>query len=53
MRRIKGEWPSKTKPTVIATGGLAETFQPLCREFNQVDPYLTLRGLQIAYGLLK
>jgi type III pantothenate kinase len=53
VRRIKAEWPRMVAPTVIATGGLAETFQPLCREFNQVDPYLTLRGLQIAYGLLK
>ena len=52
VRRIKAEWPRETAPTVIATGGLAETFQPLCREFNQVDPYLTLRGLQLAYGLL-
>lgn len=52
VRRIKGEWPGKTAPIVIATGGLAETFQPLCREFTEVDPYLTLRGLQIAYGVL-
>ncbi|HEX7938745.1 MAG TPA: type III pantothenate kinase [Gemmatimonadaceae bacterium] len=52
VRRIKAEWPNKVAPTVIATGGLAETFQPLCREFNQVDPYLTLRGLEIAYRLL-
>ncbi len=52
VRRIKGEWPRPSMPTVIATGGLAETFQPLCREFNQVDPHLTLRGLQLAYGLL-
>ena len=53
VRRIKAEWPRMVAPTVIATGGLAETFQPLCREFNQVDPYLTLRGLQIAYTLLQ
>lgn len=53
VRRIKAEWPRQSVPTVIATGGLAETFQPLCREFNSVDPYLTLRGLQIAFDLLK
>jgi type III pantothenate kinase len=53
VRRIKAEWPRMVAPTVVATGGLAETFQPLCREFNSVDPYLTLRGLQIAFGLLK
>jgi type III pantothenate kinase len=52
VRRIKAEWPRMVAPTVIATGGLAETFAPLCREFNMVDPYLTLRGLQIAYDLL-
>jgi type III pantothenate kinase len=53
VKRIKAEWPRMVAPTVIATGGLAEVMAPLCREFNSVDPYLTLRGLQIAYGLLK
>ena len=53
IRRIKAEWPRPVLPLVIATGGLAETFGPICREFNQVDPYLTLRGLQIAFDLLK
>ncbi len=52
VRRIKAEWPRPEKPLVIATGGLAETFKPLCREIDQADPFLTLRGLQIAYGLL-
>lgn len=52
VRRIKAEWPRKTAPVVIATGGLSETFKPLCRELNEVDPYLTLRGLQLAYDLL-
>lgn len=52
IRRIKVEWPRPTTPLVIGTGGLSETFQPLCRELEQVDPFLTLRGLQIAYGLL-
>lgn len=52
VRRIKAEWPRKTTPLVIGTGGLSETFQPLCRELNQVDPFLTLRGLQLAYDLL-
>lgn len=51
-RRIKAEWPRPGMPMVIATGGLAEMFQPLCKEFNHVDPYLTLRGLQLAYQLL-
>jgi type III pantothenate kinase len=52
VRRIKAEWPRPATPMVIATGGLSETFKPLCRELNQVDPYLTLRGLQLAYELL-
>jgi pantothenate kinase type III len=37
---------------VIATGGLSETFKPLCRELEQVDAFLTLRGLQLAYEIL-
>jgi type III pantothenate kinase len=52
VRRIKTEWPGKETPLVIGTGGLAETFKPLCKELQQVDPYLTLRGLQIAFELL-
>jgi type III pantothenate kinase len=52
VRRIKAEWPRKTTPLVIGTGGLSETFEPLCSELDEVDPYLTLRGLQLAYGLL-
>lgn len=52
VRRIKAEWPRKGKPLVIATGGLSETFKPLCRELEELDPYLTLRGLQIAFELL-
>jgi type III pantothenate kinase len=53
VRRIKAEWPRPDSPIVIATGGLAETFETICREFDEVDPYLTLRGLQIAFELLK
>lgn len=52
VRRIKAAWPRPDTPYVIATGGLAETFQPLCREFDRVEPYLTLQGLQIAHDLL-
>jgi type III pantothenate kinase len=52
VRRIKAEWPRSSAPLVVGTGGLSETFHPLCREINQVDPYLTLRGLQLAYDLL-
>ena len=52
VKRIKAEWPRDGAPMVIATGGLAETFKPLCREFDRVDPFLTLRGLQIAFEVL-
>lgn len=52
VRRIKAEWPKAGTPVVIGTGGLSETFKPICREIDQVDPYLTLRGLQMAYELL-
>ena len=49
VRRIKKSWPGREVPRVIATGGLAETFRALCSEFDQVEPHLTLIGLQMAY----
>jgi type III pantothenate kinase len=49
VRRIKAEWPRPTPPLVIGTGGLSETFKPLCKELDEVDQFLTLRGLLIAY----
>jgi type III pantothenate kinase len=52
VRRIKAEWPRPNNPLVIATGGLSETFKPLCKELEEVDPFLTLRGLQLAYEIL-
>jgi type III pantothenate kinase len=52
VRRIKESWPRSQIPLVIATGGLAETFRSLCREFDRVEPYLTLVGLQMAYAQL-
>jgi type III pantothenate kinase len=52
VRRIKAEWPRPKKPLVVATGGLAETFKPLCREFDRVEPDLTLVGTAMAYELL-
>jgi type III pantothenate kinase len=53
VRRIKAEWPRPAVPLVIATGGLAEAFQPLCPSFDLVEPDLTLRGLAIAYRVLR
>jgi type III pantothenate kinase len=52
VRRIKAEWPGGSDPLVVGTGGLAELFAPLCRSFDEVDPFLTLRGLALAYTLL-
>jgi len=52
VRRIIAEWPGTERPMVIGTGGLAETFAPLCRCFDAVDPYLTLRGLALAFELV-
>ena len=52
VARIKTEWPRPTPPMVIATGGMATTMAELCTSFDRVEPYLTLSGLAIAYGLL-
>ena len=52
VRRIKAEWPGGTVPLVVATGGLATVFQPFCKEFDLVEPYLTLNGLRIAHDLV-
>ena len=52
VRRIKSEWPSKTKPLVVATGGLATLVAPLCKEIASVHSDLTLVGLRIAAAAL-
>lgn len=52
VRRIKREWPTKAKPLVIGTGGLATRFAKLCTEFDLVEPDLTLVGLAMAHELL-
>lgn len=53
VRRIKAAWPRTGVPLVIATGGLATAFKPLCQELDLVEPDLTLRGLAMAYALLR
>lgn len=53
VRRIKREWPNRSKPLVIATGGLANRFAKLCSEFDRVEPDLTLVGLAMAFDLLR
>ncbi len=52
VRRLREEWPRRTRPLVVGTGGLAETFAPLCASFDRVEPHLTLSGLQMAFDLL-
>jgi type III pantothenate kinase len=52
VRRIKAEWPGTTVPLVVATGGLASVFQPFCKEFDRIEPHLTLNGLRIAHELV-
>jgi type III pantothenate kinase len=53
VRRIKAEWPTSDTPMVIGTGGLAELFAPICSSFDEVDPYLTLYGLALAFELVR
>src|SRR5438128_666060 len=48
VRRIKAEWPGRTTPLVVATGGLAALVAPLAKEIEAVHPDLTLTGLQLA-----
>src|SRR3989442_545790 len=52
VRRIKAEWPSKTRPLTVATGGLASLVAPLCKEIESIHPDLTLVGLRIAASAL-
>jgi type III pantothenate kinase len=51
--RIKAEWPGGGVPMVIATGGLAASFKPLCTELDVLEPELTLKGLAMAFALLR
>jgi type III pantothenate kinase len=51
VKRIKDEWTGRD-PIVLATGGLAETLRPYCESFDEVDAFLTLKGVQIGYQLI-
>lgn len=51
VSRIKGEW--KKDAVVIATGGLAPQLEEFCRSFDEVDPYLTLKGVRMGFDLIK
>jgi type III pantothenate kinase len=48
-RRIAGELGEEAR--FIATGGLASTIAPHCETIDEVDPLLTLRGLQLIHEL--
>jgi type III pantothenate kinase len=45
--RILAEW-APSDPLVVATGGLAEVIAPYCRRVDQVEPFLTIKGLAVA-----
>ncbi len=45
ITRIRSEMASR--PTIVATGGLAGLIAPLCRSLRIVDPGLTLHGLAL------
>lgn len=47
VRRMKAQ--AKKKPTVVATGGLAPLIAEEAAVIEQVDPFLTLKGLQLIY----
>lgn len=49
IRRFQAESPQELK--VIATGGKGELFYREIEAITEYDPYLTLRGLQIAWEL--
>jgi type III pantothenate kinase len=52
VRRIKDEWAVES-PLVLATGGLASTLDRYCESFDEVDPFLTLKGVRIGFEMLK
>ncbi|MFD2444291.1 type III pantothenate kinase [Bacillus sp. CGMCC 1.16607] len=47
VKRMKEQ--SKTEPTVIATGGLAQLISQESNIFDVIDPFLTLKGLHLIY----
>ncbi|MCP3742300.1 type III pantothenate kinase [Rossellomorea sp. BNER] len=48
VSRMKAQ--SSTKPTVIATGGLATLISKESNVIDVVDPFLTLKGLRLIYN---
>jgi type III pantothenate kinase len=51
VSRMRDELGGAAK--VVATGGMAETFARHCATIDEVDPHLSLRGLQIFHASLE
>jgi type III pantothenate kinase len=52
VRRIRQEW-QRPDALVVATGGLAPVLGPHCQTVQTIEPFLTLRGLELAYRHLR
>jgi type III pantothenate kinase len=51
VERMKAE--AKTKPLVIATGGLARIVAQEAKSIDKIEEMLTLEGLRLIYNLNK
>lgn len=43
----------KAVQTVVATGGNLDIMKPLCKRIDYYDPFLTIKGLELAYYISK